>query len=275
MGNVIDDSINIENNLSDASYREKENSLAPAATGGFQGGLASGLASRVVKPKRRLHEAAIIGGGTAIGAIAGHVNHKEKIRDKRKARAALTKTSEDDGSFGMDVGLGGGLGGLIGAATAPSGKSRGKWGTIGAVTGALSGGVSNRASAAVEGEDHNTSMAAVLGVGGAAEGLISPTSNKFVGKHVLDKRKDSRSIAATRKDVATHNKNKGVLNRASRVLGFMDDDKSILEGVRMKNGEKFFNKKLMTRSGWGGLRQGIIGAGIGKLIDDAGKPKDK
>ena len=275
MGSTTDEDIKVENNLSDASYREKENSLAPAAMGGFQGGLASGLVSRVAKPKRRLHEALIIGGGTAVGATAGQLNHKDKIKDKRKARASLTKTSEEDGSLGMDVGLGGGLGGIIGAATSPKGKSRGKWGTMGAITGALSGGVSNRASAAVEGEEKNTNMAAVLGVGAAAEGALSQSANKFVGRHILNPVKDRESIVATRADVINHHRNKGILNRASRILGFMDDDKSILEGVKMKEGQKFFDKKLMARSGWGGLRQGIVGAGIGHLIDRAGSPKEK
>ena len=73
----------------DASYEYGPESKEPVAKGAFNGALASGLASRIIKPKGRLGELAVVGAGTISGAIAGKKYNEEKVRLANNARKWL------------------------------------------------------------------------------------------------------------------------------------------------------------------------------------------
>lgn len=267
---------------SDASYRVKKNSLAPAGEGAFHGLLASGAGARLIGPKSRIGEAAIMAAGSTIGAGIGHAKHKKKLKDKEKARALLNKTSgdEDSGLF-RDTATGAAIGGGL-SALFPGNVSRSKWGIAGAVAGAASGAVSNLATRGynklTEGHNErgeNPSFAAPLAIAGAGAAMAEPAAYKLFGKANKGDKTLEKSL---KKDIRLSNK-KGMWNSISRGLGGQDSARSAIEGVRQTGKGKFFDKKMGMRTLTGGLRGGALMYGAGtildKLVSGEAKPKGK
>jgi len=132
--NQTQDNIRKENLISDAAYRKKSTSKAPMLDGAFRGALASGLVSKVARPKSRMGEAALIGMGTTIGAIMGQADHTNKLKAKVSAQGKLRKesmshyidTPSESSSLASDGLTGGLMGGGLGALSAPRGLSRRK-----------------------------------------------------------------------------------------------------------------------------------------------------
>jgi len=275
--NDVNGALKHEDNMVDASYREKKGSKEPMMGGAFKGALASGLAARIIKPKGRLGEASLIGAGTTIGGILGQHDHTNKLRAKSKAKSELAKESEADiedvRSLGVESLGAGAIGGLSGMAFAPKGRSRGKWGLISAgvsSAGGLIGGLTERGVAKAERETGNEntkgSLALAMGSGMAAEGAASPYIHKLIGgmKRNRNDRNLSKSLG---EEIGDHHRGTGLLNRIGRGIGWMDEEKSMHEGMTRGSGSKFFNRKIGKRAFKGGLKQGLLGAGVGLGIE--------
>jgi hypothetical protein len=265
-----------ENLIADASYRKKRSSTEPMKEGAFKGALASGLAARVIKPKSRMGEAALIGAGTALGSILGQKDHTKKLKLKSKALSTLKKESfhpdnnpSEGSSLMSDALMGGAMGGAMGAWTAPTrGIGRKKWGLISAGIGSLGGVLSGAAERRVlkAEQEHGQEkmrggMALALGTGGAVEGAASPYIHKGIGA-LSKNRQDSALKQGLINEIDTHHRGTGLWNKIGKKIGWMDEEKAMLEGT--KNGRKnFFNKTMGKRSLKGGLKQGLMGAGVG------------
>lgn len=72
----------------DASYEYDRKSIEPVAENAFKGALGSSIASRLLKGKK-ISDTAVVGAGTALGALGGHLYNRSKVKKAEKAREWL------------------------------------------------------------------------------------------------------------------------------------------------------------------------------------------
>ena len=273
----VNDRLKHEDNMSDASYRIKRDSHEPILNGAFKGALASGIVGRILKPKSRIAEAGIVGAGTIIGGAIGQKDHEHKIRLKRRAKSELDleKKSEADvedaRSLATDTAMGTAIGGLGGLMTAPKRVSNKKWALISAGiggAGSLLGGLVEKGVTKANHETgdkikENNGLALTMGAGMAADGLASPYMNKYVGR-MRKNRNDDSLRRGLKSEIAQHERGKGLFNGVAKKIGWLKDERSMLEG--MSHGGttgKFFNKTIRNRALKSAGIKGLIGATIG------------
>ena len=284
--------LKLEDARIDAAYREKADSKRPALESALKGGLASGLLSRIIKPKLRTTEAGIIGTGTLTGGAIGQANHQNSIDSKKRAQRLLKSAMDltkrantheyypepyhyqqqlqpqpqpaSNGIMGEAI-AGAGLGAVGNAAFA--GKiPRWKWAGVGALSGALTGMASGKATefmsrrAANKNDNSPGATVATLGAtAGAIDGAMSPVVYKAMGTVA---QRDGKLHQGVQNEVKSTPS--GPIRKA---FGSNTDENAFLDGVNKKKGEKFFNQKTLKASGVGMLRGGLMGATLGYGVD--------
>jgi len=303
----IDNYLALEEAKSKALYPYSENSVEPTLQGAWRGSLLMGIPKTLHESHKNgrlsLKSAlAYYGAGALLGGATGNIMNRNRVKEARAARRFLVNhkmqnelnkvsafkspdsvnqvadMNNDKPNVKKDIVQGGLIGGAMGMLTGIKGGKYLKGGLTGAILGSTQSGISDEVDRGVKDEDkkHLISNPALMGISMGVSSASEPLLYRAIGKgagnrriqDLLGEEDYSNAIRAEDKykKMTPMQKVKTVLlpNMLSEVKGkHVSDDVDMMKGAR---GE-VFDKQLLGHTAGKALWGGVIGYGLGKVLD--------